>query len=55
MGPKESKPMERDIVRPNALRDWKDIERIVEALANETNGHRVDTLARRLLDALDES
>ena len=55
MVPKEYKPQEQDsIFRPDTFRDWNDIERIVEALASETNDHKIDTLARRLLDALDE-
>ena len=53
MVPKKNKLQEQEAIsREDALRDWKDIERIVEALARETNGQRVDTLARRLLDAL---
>ena len=56
MVPKENKPQQQGtIFRPNALRDWNEIEEIVEALASETNGLTVDTLARRLLDALGES
>jgi len=53
MVPKKNKLQEQEAIsREDALRDWKDIERIVEALARETNGQRVDALARRLLDAL---
>jgi hypothetical protein len=60
MVPKEYKPRQQDsIFRPDALDwdavDWKDIDRIVEALASETNDQRINILARRLIDALGES
>jgi hypothetical protein len=55
MVPKENKPQEQDsIFQTDVLRDWKDIEQIVEALASETNDQKVDILARRLIDALGE-